>query len=486
MHDFLKTIFASSATILLFPEASFAQQEISIPAQALSGAIETLSEETGPTILARVDDVGDRMSVAVVGKMEAKAALAEMIKGSDLIVRETQTGSLVVSRMELVSQNTTEDAVDLGTLVLVSDEGRVGILGDKRLQDVPFSVTSYSSELIKREQALRTDEVFVNDPTVRSSLASGSSTNNFVIRGFPVFNGDLAIDGLFGLNRGNANSLAPYEKVEIFRGPASVVNGIPPSGTVGGVINLVQKRATDTPITNLTFGLRSDSLFSTQLDVGRRFGANKEFGARFNFEGITGDFAVDNARQEVLVGALALDYRGERLRLNFDYIYEERDVRGFQNFYQLGGNDFAIPIAPPNEVNAEPRDGGRDPVTSRRFLVGLEYDLADNWTISARYGRIESETSVELFGARRIIDSAGNTEGFILANEQFPESETMAVSLRGQFDLGSVANDFVFEANRRENFNRFRFQFEDTDALALTQGNFTFAPTLIRQCLNSG
>ena len=45
---------------------------------------------------------------------------------------------------------------------------------------------------------------------------------------------------------------------------------------------MVPKRAGDDPLTRFTTTYMSDSQFGGHLDIGRRFGENKEFGVRFS------------------------------------------------------------------------------------------------------------------------------------------------------------------------------------------------------------
>lgn len=50
---------------------------------------------------------------------------------------------------------------------------------------------------------------------------------------------------------------------------------MPPTGSIGGTVDLTTKRATDEPLTRLTTTYMSDSQFGGHLDVGRRFGSDK-------------------------------------------------------------------------------------------------------------------------------------------------------------------------------------------------------------------
>ena len=90
------------------------------------------------------------------------------------------------------------------------------------------------------------------------------------------------MNGMFGVSPYYRTSPEMFERVEVLKGPSALLNGMPPAGSVGGTVNLVTKRAGDTPLTRVTTTYMSDSQFGGHLDVGRRFGENNAFGARLN------------------------------------------------------------------------------------------------------------------------------------------------------------------------------------------------------------
>ena len=77
--------------------------------------------------------------------------------------------------------------------------GDLGMLGKTDLMNVPFSTTNYTSELIENQQAQSVSDVVMNDASVRPLAARGGFGDEFQIRGLTLPNGDLAINGLYGL-----------------------------------------------------------------------------------------------------------------------------------------------------------------------------------------------------------------------------------------------------------------------------------------------
>ena len=50
----------------------------------------------------------------------------------------------------------------------VSDVARVGIFGDRKVQETPFSVTGFTSDLIRDQQSRRLGDLISNDSSTRS------------------------------------------------------------------------------------------------------------------------------------------------------------------------------------------------------------------------------------------------------------------------------------------------------------------------------
>jgi iron complex outermembrane receptor protein len=104
--------------------------------------------------------------------------------------------------------------------------------------DVPLSVTSYTDGLMEAIGARRIDDVF---PYINGVTRSGDTAYDFTIRGVRSREpNNVLVDGLPGLAaRFGTPSVVNVERIEVLRGPASVLYGqIQP----GGLVNLVTKR----------------------------------------------------------------------------------------------------------------------------------------------------------------------------------------------------------------------------------------------------
>ncbi len=75
--------------------------------------------------------------------------------------------------------------------------------------------------------------------------------------------------------------------------------------------------------TRFTASYAQDAQLGGHLDLSRRFGEERRFGMRLNGSVQQGDTVIDDQDREVGVGALSLDYQGDRLRTSLDLVSQE-------------------------------------------------------------------------------------------------------------------------------------------------------------------
>ena len=158
----------------------------------------------------------------------------------------------------------------------VARGGELGVLGNQDMMDVPFTMSSYTSQLIEDQQAENIGDVLLNDSSVRQSFGYGNAAQIFVIRGLPLNSDDISYNGLYGVLPRQVISTDSLERVEVFKGPNAFINGVTPTGSgVGGGINLQPKRAQDTPTRRFSTDISSSGRVGEHLDLGQRFGGNQ-------------------------------------------------------------------------------------------------------------------------------------------------------------------------------------------------------------------
>ncbi|HYG42449.1 MAG TPA: TonB-dependent receptor [Bordetella sp.] len=331
---------------------------------------------------------------------------------------------------------------------------RMGILGNTSIMDTPFSVTSYTAQTIENEQARSVADVAIMDPSVRMGSARSNINEDLTIRGFSVPTADFAFNGMFGLAPYWRAPVETLERVEIIKGPSAALFGMTPGGSVGGVVNLVPKRATDEPITRVTGSVVSDSVFGVHADIGRRFGPDNAFGIRVNAMTRDGDTPIKDQSVRDSLGSLALDYRGESLRASLDLLWQKEHIDNVVRQFQAGPGLTSIPEAPSNK-NPYPGLGWSDG-RNGSGVFKVEYDLNDNITAFAGYG--QRKLDWDAFAANPVLlNTQGDYSYFGGWQRMTVDSKSTEAGLRGRFSTGPVSHNVTFSYTKLDQDARLGF-----------------------------
>jgi iron complex outermembrane receptor protein len=336
----------------------------------------------------------------------------------------------------------------------VASGAQIGVLGQQKLIDVPFSVTSYTSKLIQDQQAHTIADVVANDPAVRTALGYGNFSETYIIRGFEIYSDDIGLNGMYGLTPRQMVGTGAIERVDIFKGTNAFVNGTAPGGSgVGGNINVQTKVADDRPITQVTVAGSASGELATHVDVGRRFGGTDQFGIRVNQTIQGGDTSIDNETRHSQQTAVSLDYRGDKLRLYGDFLYQkERISEGRPGLFVAGDELPAPPSATYNYTQPWTWSSLEDTVG----MVRGEYDFAPNWTAYAGIGTRHTHENGDYLTATY---DNGSTSAYRLGTAHDEYSLSAQAGVRGKFDTGPVSHSINagWQINRVAAYNAYDF-----------------------------
>lgn len=362
--------------------------------------------------------------------------------------------------------------------------GSLGALGEKDAMEVPFAVKAYSEALILNQQPLTLGAVLENDPSVRTSLGFGNASEQFVIRGFPLFGEDVAIDGLYGVTPRQLVSPELYDQVQVLNGASAFLFGAAPGGTaLGGTVNLQPKRARDKDINRVTANYLSDAHIGGAFDFGRRLGSDGAFGVRINGAGRWGDIAIDDEyRSSVVIGA-GIDWRGERARLSLDLAFQRAKVEHMRPMVQLNGVT-AVPDAPKASSNY----GQEWNYTTLRDIFGIlkfEYDISDDFMFYAAAGaRDAAERGV--YQGFRVTDAA--TGAAFTTGSNIPRNdnnESGQVGIRGKFATGPVTHEINLGGSHSRYVNRNAFEFGPFGATPTSLNNLYDPVQVVKPTFNA-
>ena len=336
----------------------------------------------------------------------------------------------------------------------VARGGRVGLLGSQDVMDTPFTITNYTSKLIQDQQAASLADVLQNDPAVRVTRGFGNFQQAYLVRGLVVYSDDIAYNGLYGLLPRQYLAAELAERVEVLRGASAFLNGAAPGGSgLGGAVNVMPKRAANAPQAEVTVGVNGGRL-SEAIDVGRRFGAQKELGLRANVVHSEGDSSAKGERDKLDAALLGADWHMDRLRVSADVGTQDNLIKAATpNIDVLG----AVPTAPDAARQiAQPWTYSHERDTFGTLRA--EVDLLPKLTAWAAGGFREGHEDNQLEAVTIAVSNLAQTL-YGAANSRKDSIKTGEVGLRGTFSTGPVKHAVVgsFGAYQAVSRNAFAF-----------------------------
>lgn len=319
----------------------------------------------------------------------------------------------------------------------VSRGARLGLMGNVDMMSTPFSVMSFTSELIRNQQARSLSDLIANDPGV--AVGGPWYFDNFFIRGFVLNRAEIGFNGLYGIASSEGVQFEGIERVEILKGPSTLINGSSPRGTAGGSINLVPKRAENTPLTRLSTNYMSDGNLGANVDIGRRFGQDHAFGVRLNAAYRDGNSAVDHEKQRASNVTLGLDYRGERLRASADMGASNQKITGAKSNLYVDPPE--LPEAPRGGTNLWPTWSYQD----KDYVFGMaraEYDMTNYLSVGGAFGAAETRRKMNTpFGV--LSSTNGDVNFFPSAFDEKNKTRSGELNMRLRFDTGPIKHTTV-------------------------------------------
>lgn len=309
---------------------------------------------------------------------------------------------------------------------------------DTPILDIPASIQVIPRQVLEDQQVVRLEEALRNVSGVTTGTTLSGTTETFNIRGFDntrvLQDGFRQFDG-FGQN---TVEIANLERVEVLRGPASILYGeVQP----GGVINVVTKQPLSEPSYNFQAQVGSRGFISPSIDFSGPLTEDGRLRYRLNAlvrrEESFRD--INNSRSRSFIAPTLAWQIGERtdLTVQFEYIDDEL-------LYDLGliASGEGIVDVPFERNLFSPDNRGE-----REFInVGynLEHRFSDNWRVrnAFRY----TNRDILVFGA--LLDDFDENTGILTRipgiQEQIVENYSLQTNVVGEFATGSIQHTLLF------------------------------------------
>lgn len=447
----------------LLPAVAWAQpaaalQNYDIPAGALSDVVAEFAAVSGVQLVFAPQLLADLTSPGLRGRFDVSEGFSRLLAGSGMQAVATAPRRYRLERTAVDATSSLPPVTVSAGAVTASGDlapayaggqmargGRVGILGGRDMMDTPFNQASYTAQLLQDQQVRLVAEALDNDPSAQSTNAS-TGHDGFSIRGFHLGNGLALFNGLPNIVSGTLSSVPAesFERVEVLKGPNSLISGN--VGKVGGMLNLVPKRAGEQPLTELTMDYGARSQAGAHLDIGRRFGEAGELGVRVNGVHREGDTGVDRQSRRTSLATLGLDYRGKGWKLEADLGQQHLKVQGSRRITRMAAG-VPVPVAPQSSSNWFDPAEYIDADLQYGVLRG-ELELRRGLSVFSSLGASELKYG-RLFTGRTINSPSGDTAAGNMAGAHTIRMRSLSheTGLRVRFDAGRVHHDMVLAYN---------------------------------------
>lgn len=315
------------------------------------------------------------------------------------------------------------------------------------IRDIPASIQVVPREVIQDQQAIRIEEVLRNVSGVAFQGNDDNRGAGFSLRGFR--DASIFRDGFRQFsdysNQGSPET-ANFERVEVLKGPASVLYGqIEP----GGLINLVSKQPLTNPLYQAELQIGSRELVRPRIDFSGPLTTDGKLLYRLNalyqHRGSFRDYDTDADR---FFAAPTLTWKiSDRtdLTVALEYIKDE----SFADFGTIAAG-VGVADIPASRVTNNPDDT----VTNKYFGVGynFEHRFNDRWTVRNAFRYQYSSYDYSVLALPFEFDEAATVTRFFADQDSEARDYTLQTNLVGKLNTGSIKHTFLLgvDLNRSE------------------------------------
>ena len=326
--------FSSPVGAVNPPATATTEIAFDITAGNLDRAILRFAELTGWDIVAKGTLTAGKTSPGLSGTYAAEAALKQLLAGTGLGYRVNADNTVTLERRAADNE---EGPLQLGPIT-VEGQAQESAFGpvdgyrasrsatatrtDTPILETPASIQVVPQQVFEDQASLRLRDVYRNISGVVPGFTgfNVATTEQPIIRGFEevrIFRNGFRLQSVAPLE------LANVERVEVLKGPASVVFGL---GEPGGLLNIVTKRPVNDTFAILEQEFGSYDRYRTTLDANAPLTEDGTLLGRLNVAYTSDDTFRDHDGIDRIFVAPTLTWQptdATSLTLDFSYSYEK-------------------------------------------------------------------------------------------------------------------------------------------------------------------
>ncbi|MBU9848370.1 ferrichrome porin FhuA [Rahnella ecdela] len=326
---------------------------------------------------------------------------------------------------------------------IAAKHSATGTKTDTPLVKTPQSVSVVTREEMDMKQPVTVKEALGYTPGVFASRGSSNTIDAMAIRGFTSVNTNQYLDGikLQGDNYSEV-SMDPYmlERVEVLRGPSSVLYG---KSNPGGVVSMVSKRPTNEPLKEVQFKMGTDNLYQTGFDFSDAIDDAGVYSYRLTGVARSQDAQQEMAKEKRYSIAPSFSWRPDD-KTDFTFLsnFQNDPDAGYYGwlpregtvvpYYDANGKAHKLPT----DFN-EGEAGNRMSRNQKMVGYSFAHQFDDTWTVrqNLRYTKLDTEyKSVYGFG---YLGNGNITRSYVQSKEKLANFD-VDTQAQAKFGTGDV------------------------------------------------
>jgi iron complex outermembrane recepter protein len=384
----------------------------------------------------------DRVRVAITG-LDAPPTAEVRTKAQGLVlsvVPGTDTADDAGDAIQVVVTGEQEEGYQ-------ADEATTATRTDTPLREIPQSIQVIPRQVLEDQQVIQLEEAVRNVSGVTSgNTFADTQDGGFVIRGFPSF--DLYLRNGFRDNAQGIREFANVERVEVLKGPASVLYG---NLEPGGVINFVTEMPLSDPYYSAELELGNYGFVRPSIDFSGPLNDDGTLLYRLNAAYLNEDGFRDfnRATERYFIAPVLTWQISDRtdLTLEFDYVSDERP---FDRGLVVIGDEVAdIPIS---RILGEEDDFRQVEEVGAGYR--FEHRFSDNWRVRNAFRMLFSDSLDYAFQPDSLDEATGILSRNLRSNDDHRESFALQTELVGEFSTGSIDHTLLFGIDWSRNTQR--------------------------------
>ncbi|WP_460136079.1 TonB-dependent siderophore receptor [Pseudomonas sp. S1_E04] len=426
------------------PAATVAREHYEIPAAPLNTMLLNIARQSGRVISFEPTLVAPYQGRAVHGNMTVEQAIAACLQGTELVLDVTPNGTLTVTSapqvLNVAPTNITATDAQLPSIAVngsaLSDDqlyynpsnSSSVSRTDTPLKQTAQSVDVLSAKLLQDRQATNLSDALKSSPGVQQTVSNRGGAQ-YKIRGFAVEK--TSTNGM--PNAGvNGTSIQGIERVEVIKGPDSIMSG---SSTPGGTINIIRKAPVKYDVRTLSLEVADYGELKQGLDLGGALNEDRSLSYRLNLSNMKSDNASPDfdGKRDVFV-APALTWEGEHTRLTFGAEYGNQRQAAPYSTMALDGKIQKLPTYRLFRKD----DGSRS--ENKTGYYEFSQDLMDDWSFNSKATYVDTTDTLRLWQL-----FAYNRDGSVAFASPFSavrnsKSWSLQNDIRGKFKTGFITH----------------------------------------------